>query len=128
MQKKLFCCLMAMLLSITVVGSSLAETKSATGKCKLENDGRSVTFSANMHSDKSEEIIRATAYLWELRNGTWYCISSTSKTKENSNFVSTSKAVTVDGGHYYRVTAVLYCKTGSSSTTLNVNTSNKWIG
>jgi len=127
MKNKLLCCMLALLLSLMIGGSSLAEAKSASGKCKLGNDGRTVTFSANMHSDKSEDIICATAYLWELRNGTWYCISSTSKTKENSNFVSTSKTVTVTGGYYYKVTAVLYCETGSSSTTLNTNTSSRWI-
>ena len=122
---------LAILLLLASVCWPAAEAHAAMmnlqGSCTLSVSGKSVTFSGRSTSSTIEDTIQVTVSLWEQRNGTWYEISSVSKTKQNTMQVTASKTVTVSGGYYYKVTAVHFSQTGSTSHTTYSSTSSRWI-
>lgn len=122
---------MALLLLLAAIVFPMAEARAATmnayGTCYLSPSGTSVTFGGKTESSVFEDTIEVTVTLWEQRGGTWYEISSTSKTKLNAIKVTTSKTKTVSGGHYYKVTGTHVAQTGSVISTSTSSTAARWI-
>jgi len=130
MKRKMILTVAALLLLLAIalpITQANAAAKMALGSCYLSPSGKSVTFGGSTESATSEDTIRVTATLWEQRNGTWYYISSVSKTKQKSIKVTASKTVTVSGGHNYKVTATHFSQTGSVTSTSSSSTSSRWI-
>ena len=123
--------IVAILLLLTSIALPIVEvhaaTMSALGSCYLSPSGTSVTFGGKTESSKTEDTIQVTVKLWEKRDGTWYEISSVSKSKTNAIRVTASKTVTVSGGHYYKVTATHFSQTGTVTSTSSSSTSPRWI-
>ena len=85
MKRKMILTVAALLLLLAIalpITQANAAAKMALGSCYLSPSGKSVTFGGSTESATSEDTIRVTATLWEQRNGTWYYISSVSKTKQ----------------------------------------------
>lgn len=109
------------------IAEAKAATRNATGSCSISRVGKCVTFSGRTSSCDNENTIRVTVVLQEYRDGVWYSISSRAKTLQNSDFVSTTKDYTVTGGHYYRVYASHYAKTGDVVSSSTSYTASTWI-
>jgi hypothetical protein len=122
---------MALLLLLAAIVFPMAEARAAmmdaTGSCGMSRVGKSVTFSGLTLSSDDEDVIRVTITLQEKRDGVWHGVSSKSRTKENTDLVTASKTYTVSGGHYYRVYATHYAKTGNVESSTTSWTEQVWI-
>lgn len=128
--KKMIVLLVAMVFLVSTgwpCSEAQASTKGATGSCSLSCTGKSVKFRGTSSSAVSEDVIMVKISLQELRDGAWYGIANTSKTENKSSNAYASKSYTVSGGHYYRVVAIHYSKTGSTVTTSSSQTNSTWI-
>lgn len=125
--KKKMIVMVAALLLLASIALPILEARAAmmdvTGICSMSRVGKVVTFTGASESTYDEDTIRVTITLQEKRDGTWHGVSSRTKSKQNSDSVSTTKDYTVSGGHYYRVYATHYAKTGDV-----VSTSSSWTG
>lgn len=130
MKKRMVFTLAALLLFAAVafpIAEARAEMRNLLGSSKMTPTGKSVAFGGSSFSSITEDTISVTSTLWEQRNGTWYAISSVTKTKENASTVSASKTYIVSGGYYYRVTSVHTSQTGAISHTVTTSTASTWI-
>ena len=130
MKKKMVISMALLLLLAAIVfpvAEARAATMNATGSCGMSRVGKSVTFSGLTSSNDDEDIIRVTITLQEKRDGVWHGVSSKSKTEENTDLVTASKTYTVTGGHFYRVYATHYTKTGTVICTSSSDTEPVWI-
>ena len=130
MKRKMIVMVAALPLLVSVVlpvSEARAAMMDATGSCGMTRVGKSVTFSGRTSSGDDEDIIRVTITLQEKRDGIWYGVSSKTVTDENTDLVTASKTYTVSGGHYYRVYATHYAKTGAIVSTSSSNTESVWI-
>ncbi len=122
---------MALLLLLAAIVFPAAEARAAMrdagGSSYLTPTGKSVQFGGTTSASDDEDVIKVTVVLHEKRDGSWHEIARTSKTRENTDYVSTSKTVTVSGGHYYKVTSTHYTKTGSVECTSYGESSSYWI-
>ncbi len=110
--KKFSIILVALLMILCINSTAFAAGESADapvviqgtpiGTAGISSSGRNVTFNAVTSSAETEDVLIATAYLQELRNGTWYTISSVTNSANNTTIVGASKVSTVSGGYYYR--------------------------
>lgn len=126
MKRKMVVMVAALLLLASValpIIEARAAMMDATGGCNISHVGKNVTFSGHTSSTYDEDTIRVTITLQEKRDGTWHGIASKTKTEQDADFVTTTKDYTVSGGHYYRVYASHYAKTGDV-----VSTSSSWTG
>ncbi|MDO4564629.1 MAG: hypothetical protein Q4C04_03330 [Clostridia bacterium] len=129
MKKKFFCVALTLVICMTVFSPTFAaETKQALGKCFFSSSGRNVTFSGYSSSIKIEDVISVRVTLWEKRDSTWYAIDGAYERLEKAKFVSAGDSMTVDGGHYYKVTATHYSKLNGVSYSIKTETASKWIG
>lgn len=127
MKKKVLCLLLSIVLCFLTIMPAFAATRGTSGTCGFSVSGKSISFYAYNISTMNEDVIRATAYLWELRDGSWYQIADVSNTLYNTDYVLTSKTVTVSGGHYYMVTGSFYRRTGTVSYSGSASTSRRWV-
>ncbi len=133
MKKRVLCICLAFVLCLLIAMPTFAatdsnvETRQAIGTCSMNASGTSVFISASSSSGITEDVIRASAYLWEYHSGTWICVGSATNTRYGSYYVSASTTVGVAGNHYYRVTGVHYSQTGDLSNTTTSYTSQQWI-
>lgn len=116
--KKLATLIILVMLTACFAGTAMAQEAVITddspiviqgtpvGSSGISSNGKSVTYSAVTTSAQVEDIITVTAFLQEYRNGIWYDISSVARTKYYTVSVTTSRIVTVSGGHYYRTRGV----------------------
>lgn len=130
MKRKMIVLVAALLLLASValpISEARASMMNVSGDCTFSHSGRSVTYGGETDSGKIEDTIRVTVILWEKRNGTWYEVDRTSKTKTDSDNVNTEKNFTVSGGYYYKVTATHYTCTNGIPSTGSSNIGNFWI-
>ena len=122
---------MAVLLLLTAIVFPMAEARGAmmdaTGGCNISHVGKTVTIGGYTSSTDDEDTIRVIISLQEKIDGKWYTLTVKSKTEKNTDFVSVSKDYTVSGGHYYRVYATHYAKTGTVVCTTSSWTGSLWI-
>ena len=130
MKKRIVITVAALLILVSII-LPISETRAAmmdaSGYCYISHTGKTVTFSGYTVSTDDEDIIRVTITLQEKRDGTWYGITSRTKTEQNSDLASTTKDYTVSGGHYYRTVANHYYKTGNTSRSFSTHTNSVWI-
>lgn len=130
MKKKLVVTVAVLLLLVSIilpVAEARAAMMNAVGSCSMFRTGKCVTFSGCTTSVDDEDTIRVVITLQEKRDGTWHGVSSKTKTDHNTDYVTTTKDYTVSGGHYYRVHATHYVKTGDVVSTSSSNTASTWI-
>lgn len=129
--KKRMITMVAVLLLLVSIMLPITEARAAMlsllGSSTMTPAGKSVTFGGSSVSSVTEDTIKVSSTLWEQRSGTWYAVSSVTKTKENAVQVSASKTYTVSGGHYYRVTSTHTSKTGATTHTATSSTASRWI-
>ena len=129
--KKKIIAMAAVLLLLASIALPILEARAAmmdaTGSCGMTRSGKNVTFSGFTTSTDDEDIIRVTITLQEKRDGAWYGVSSKTKTEMDSDLASASKNHTVSGGHYYRVYASHYTKTGNIVCRTSSWTEEVWI-
>lgn len=130
MKRKLIMSVAVLLMLVAIVfpiAEARGSMRNASGSCGMNHVGKSVTFSGHTSSSEDEDVIRVTIILQEKRDGTWYGISSRTKTEQNSDFAGTSKDYTVSGGHYYRVYASHYARTGDVVSSSSSSSEAIWI-
>ena len=127
MNKRLLSFLLAVLMVFGVCSVGLAAPRSAGGVCTMGVSGRTVTYTGESDSEQIEDFISVTITLWEQRGSVWYEVDSASKSATNSDYIYTSDHFTVDGGHYYRVTATHYVRTNGVSYSSTSTTAARWI-
>ena len=127
MNKRILSLLLAVLMVFGICSVGLAAPRSAGGACTMGVSGRTVTYTGESDSEQIEDFISITVTLWEKRGSVWYQVDSTSKSATNSDYVYTSDSFTVDGGHYYKVSATYYVRTNGVSYSSGSETASRWI-
>ncbi len=139
MKKRIFCLALALVLCLSVASTALAATappltaaapittRQASGSIAMSVSGRTVSYSGYSTSAQTEDIIRITVILWELRGSVWYAVARASNEALNASFVSVASSYTVGGGHYYKVTGAHYSKKNGTSYSVTSETSAQWI-
>lgn len=129
MNKRIICCLLALMICFTVCGTALAaDARQAYGRCSMSNSGKNVSYSGYSSSLQIEDTISVTVKLMEKRGSSWYQVGSRAYSSlNNSDYVSAGSSFTVDGGHYYKVVASHYSLKDGTGRTVGSETSEKWI-
>ncbi len=138
MQKRFLFIILALMLSLAVGSTAVADawdssdvsysTRQASGYCWINNSGRKVTYSGQSISGIIEDQISVSVSLNEYRNGSWYQVGpGIGDLEYNSDYAYASGSYTVNGGHYYKVTAIHTSVTGSYSHSETSETSAVWI-
>lgn len=127
MKKRFLFLVLALMLCLFVGATALAATRTARGNCAINNTGRNVSFSGYSESGQTEDRIGVTVTLWEQRGSSWVSVDSKSKELRNTDYVEVAGNKIVDGGHYYKVTALHTSTTNGSSSSYSSETAKKWI-
>jgi hypothetical protein len=127
MKKRFLFLVLALMLCLSVGATALAATRTARGNCAINNTGRNVSFSGYSESGQTEDWIGVTVTLWEQQGSLWVSIDSKSKELRNTDYVEAAGHKIVDGGHYYKVTALHTSTTNGSSSSYSSETAKKWI-
>lgn len=130
MKKRIFSLVLVAILCLAVASPAFAAVVTpmqAGGTIAMSNSGRTVSFNGYSTSAQTEDLIRITVILWELRGSTWYEVARTSAEKKNADYVSTSSSKTVTGNYYYKITGIHYSEKGGKSYTVTSESASKWI-
>ena len=128
MKRKILCCMLALMICLSVSGSALAATRQAAGSCSMSVSGKSVSYSGYSSSVQTEDTISVKVKLMEKRGSTWYQVGSAAYNSLNdADFVSAGRSKTVTGGHYYKVVATHYSLKNGVGRTVTSQTSERWI-
>ena len=127
MKKRFLFLVLALMLCLSVGATALAATRTARGNCAINNTGRNVSFSGYSESGQTEDWIGVTVTLWEQQGSLWVSIDSKSKELRNTDYVEAAGHKIVDGGHYYKVTALHTSTSNGSSSSYSSETAKKWI-
>ncbi len=133
MKKRILCTCLALILCLLSASPAFADakasggTRQAVGRCAMSVSGKTVSFSATSTSGITEDVISASAYLWENHSGTWICVGSVTDTRNNTWKAVAGTSAGVAGNYYYRVTGSHYSETGGVSYTSTSYTGQCWI-
>lgn len=127
MKKRFLFLVLALMLCLSVGATALAMARAAGGHCTISNVGRNVSFSGYSESGQTEDRIGVTVTLWEQRGSSWVSIDSKSKELRNTDYVEAAGNKIVDGGHYYKVTALHTSTKNGVSYSSSSETSKRWI-
>lgn len=127
MKKRFLFLVLALMLCLSVGATALAMARAAGGHCTISNVGRNVSFSGYSDSGQTEDRIGVTVTLWEQQGSSWVSVDSKSKELRNTDYVEVAGNKIVDGGHYYKATALHTSTTNGSSSSYSSETAKKWI-
>ncbi len=127
MKKRFLFLVLALMLCLSVGATALAMARAAGGHCTISNVGRNVSFSGYSDSGQTEDRIGVTVTLWEQQGSSWVSVDSKSKELRNIDYVEVAGNKIVDGGHYYKVTALHTSTKNGVSYSSSSETSKRWI-
>ena len=127
MKKRFLFLVLTLMLCLSVGATALAMARAAGGHCTISNVGRNVSFSGYSESGQTEDRIGVTVTLWEQRGSSWVSIDSKSKELRNTDYVEAAGNKIVDGGHYYKVTALHTSTKNGVSYSSSSETPKRWI-
>ena len=127
MKKRFLFLVLALMLCLSVGATALAMSRAAGGHCIISNAGRNVTFSGYSDSGQTEDRIGVTVTLWEQQGSSWVSVDSKSKELRNTDYVEVAGNKIVDGGHYYKVTALHTSTKNGASYSSSSETPKRWI-
>jgi len=127
MKKRILSLLLAAIMCFGVCSIVLAAPRSATGSCSMSVSGRTVTYAGESYSASIEDFISVKICLWEKNGNVWYEVDSVTQTATNSDYVDAFASFTVEGGHYYQVSATHYIRSNGTGYSSTSQTSSRWI-
>ena len=127
MKKRFLFLVLALMLCLSVGATALAMARAAGGHCTISNVGRNVSFSGYSDSGQTEDRIGVTVTLWEQQGSSWVSVDSKSKELRNTDYVEVAGNKIVDGGHYYKVTALHTSTKNGASYSSSSETPKRWI-
>lgn len=127
MKKRFLFLVLALMLCLSVGATALAMARAAGGHCTISNVGRNVSFSGYSDSGQTEDRIGVTVTLWEQQGSSWVSVDSKSKELRNIDYVEVAGNKIVDGGHYYKVTALHTSTKNGVSYSSSSETSKRWV-
>lgn len=127
MKKRFLFLVLALMLCLSIGATALAMARAAGGHCTISNVGRNVSFSGYSDSGQTEDRIGVTVTLWEQQGSSWVSVDSKSKELRNTDYVEVAGNKIVDGGHYYKVTALHTSTKNGVSYSSSSETSKRWI-
>lgn len=127
MKKRFLFLVLTLMLCLSVGATALAMARAAGGHCTISNVGRNVSFSGYSDSGQTEDRIGVTVTLWEQQGSSWVSVDSKSKELRNTDYVEVAGNKIVDGGHYYKVTALHTSTKNGVSYSSSSETSKRWI-
>ena len=127
MKKRFLFLVLALMLCLSVGATALAMSRAAGGHCTISNVGRNVSFSGYSDSGQTEDRIGVTVTLWEQQGSSWVSVDSKSKELRNTDYVEVAGNKIVDGGHYYKVTALHTSTKNGVSYSSSSETPKRWI-
>ena len=127
MKKRFLFLVLALMLCLSVGATALAMARAAGGHCTISNVGRNVSFSGYSDSGQTEDRIGVTVTLWEQQGSSWVSVDSKSKELRNTDYVEVAGNKIVDGGHYYKVTALHTSTKNGVSYSSSSETSKRWV-
>lgn len=127
MKKRITCLVLALIFCLSIGATALAMTRAAGGRCMISNTGRNVSFSGFSESGQTEDYIGIMVTLWEQQGSSWVPVSSKNNQLRNTDYVETGDDITVDGGHYYKVTALHTSTKNGVSYSSSSETAKRWI-
>ena len=127
MKKRFLFLVLTLILCLSVGATALAMARAAGGHCTISNVGRNVSFSGYSDSGQTEDRIGVTVTLWEQQGSSWVSVDSKSKELRNTDYVEVAGNKIVDGGHYYKVTALHTSTKNGVSYSSSSETSKRWI-
>lgn len=127
MKKRFLFLVLVLMLCLSVGATALAMARAAGGHCTISNVGRNVSFSGYSDSGQTEDRIGVTVTLWEQQGSSWVSVDSKSKELRNTDYVEVAGNKIVDGGHYYKVTALHTSTKNGVSYSSSSETPKRWI-
>lgn len=127
MKKRFLFLVLTLMLCLSVGATALAMARAAGGHCTISNVGRNVSFSGYSDSGQTEDRIGVTVTLWEQQGSSWVSVDSKSKEVRNTDYVEVAGNKIVDGGHYYKVTALHTSTKNGVSYSSSSETPKRWI-
>ena len=127
MKKRFLFLVLTLMLCLSVGATALAMARAAGGHCTISNVGRNVSFSGYSDSGQTEDRIGVTVTLWEQQGSSWVSVDSKSKELRNTDYVEAAGNKIVDGGHYYKVTALHTSTKNGVSYSSSSETPKRWI-
>lgn len=127
MKKRFLFLVLTLMLCLSVGATALAMARAAGGHCTISNVGRNVSFSGYSDSGQTEDRIGVTVTLWEQQGSSWVSVDSKSKELRNIDYVEVAGNKIVDGGHYYKVTALHTSTKNGASYSSSSETPKRWI-
>lgn len=127
MKKRFLFLVLTLMLCLSVGATALAMARAAGGHCTISNVGRNVSFSGYSDSGQTEDRIGVTVTLWEQQGSSWVSVDSKSKELRNTDYVEVAGNKIVDGGHYYKVTALHTSTKNGVSYSSSSETPKRWI-
>ncbi|MFR5932638.1 MAG: hypothetical protein ACLUGG_05325 [Oscillospiraceae bacterium] len=127
MKKRFLFLVLVLMLCLSIGATALAMARAAGGHCTISNVGRNVSFSGYSDSGQTEDRIGVTVTLWEQQGSSWVSVDSKSKELRNTDYVEVAGNKIVDGGHYYKVTALHTSTKNGVSYSSSSETSKRWI-
>lgn len=127
MKKRFLFLVLTLMLCLSVGATALAMAPAAGGHCTISNVGRNVSVSGYSDSGQTEDRIGVTVTLWEQQGSSWVSVDSKSKELRNTDYVEVAGNKIVDGGHYYKVTALHTSTKNGVSYSSSSETSKRWI-
>ena len=127
MKKRFLFLVLALMLCLSIGATALAMVRAAGGHCTISNVGRNVSFSGYSESGQTEDRIGVTVTLWEQQGSSWVSVDSKSKELRNTDYVEVAGNKIVDGGHYYKVTALHTSTKNGVSYSSSSETPKRWI-
>ena len=127
MKKRFLFLVLVLMLCLSIGATALAMARAAGGHCTISNVGRNVSFSGYSDSGQTEDRIGVTVTLWEQQGSSWVSVDSKSKELRNTDYVEVAGNKIVDGGHYYKVTALHTSTKNGVSYSSSSETPKRWI-
>lgn len=127
MKKRFLFLVLVLMLCLSIGATALAMVRAAGGHCTISNVGRNVSFSGYSDSGQTEDRIGVTVTLWEQQGSSWVSVDSKSKELRNTDYVEVAGNKIVDGGHYYKVTALHTSTKNGVSYSSSSETPKRWI-
>lgn len=127
MKKRFLFLVLTLMLCLSVGATALAMARAAGGHCTISNVGRNVSFSGYSDSGQTEDRIGVTVTLWEQQGSSWVSVDSKSKELRNTDYVEVAGNKIVDGGHYYKVTALHTSTKNGVSYSSSSETPKRWV-
>ncbi len=127
MKKRIFSLILVVVMCVPICAVAMAAPRQASGRCFMDNVGRSVSFSGYSSSAQTEDKIGITVILWEQRGTKWYEVARASNELDYDTFVDAAGSKTVDGGHYYKVTGTHTSEKSGKTYSGTSETSSRWV-